>query len=200
LKSIWKLSTIVIILSLLLSVAAFASPASADRKQHGNPASQRLLVQFEPGTSWSDMARVHRRAGGSLTGTIPGIGVQVVAVPTGKGFFKSQVYRWHKEVKHVELDCLAEAVDAPNDPYFDQQWGMTKVEAPQAWSIAQGSTDIRIAILDTDIDMEHPDLAGKIVANINFSDSTTPDANGHSHGTHVAGIAAAATDNSIGVA
>ncbi|MBN2187429.1 MAG: peptidase S8, partial [Dehalococcoidia bacterium] len=199
-KSIWKLSTIVIILSLLLSVAAFASPISAATGQNSNPASQRLLVQFKPGTSWSDMARVHRHLGGKLGGIIPEIGVQVVDVPAGRGFIKSQAYRLHRQVKYVELDSLVEAVDVPNDPYFDNQWGMTKVQAPQAWSITEGSADIHIAILDTGIDMEHPDLAGKIVDNINFSDSTTPDANGHNHGTHVAGIAAAATDNGIGVA
>ena len=53
---------------------------------------------------------------------------------------------------------------------------------------------------DTGIDLDHPDLTSKIVSSINFSDSPTADENGHSHGTHAAGIAAAVTNNGSGVA
>jgi len=200
LKSAWKLPTVAIALSLLLGLMGFASPVSADNGKRGQLPPTRLVVQFEKGTSPSEVALVHRQAGGKVEGLITKIGAQVVTVPAERGASSLRAYRLHREVRHVEIDSLAQAVDLPNDPYFDEQWGMTKVQAPQAWSLTQGNAGICIAILDTGIDMEHPDLAGKIVASINFSDSDTADANGHSHGTHVAGIAAAATDNGIGVA
>ncbi len=85
-------------------------------------------------------------------------------------------------------------------PIFNVQWDMTKVQAPQAWDITKGSQNVIIAILDTGIDVNHPDLAGKVVSSVNFTDSSTPYANGQSHATHVAGIAAAITNNGVGIA
>jgi thermitase len=86
--------------------------------------------------------------------------------------------------------------DAPDATYSDKHWGFGEVTA-----LLTASTDaeVLIAILDTGIDEKHEDLAGKVVASINFSGSqTASDVNGH--GTHVAGIIAAITDNSVGVA
>jgi thermitase len=82
----------------------------------------------------------------------------------------------------------------PNDPYFDKQWALKKI---QLLLVTAGDPEVLIAILDTGIDQQHEDLAGKVVASVNFSDSpTASDLNGH--GTHVAGIIAATTDNGIG--
>jgi thermitase len=90
-------------------------------------------------------------------------------------------------------------VGSPDDPYFGRQWGLTRVEAPQAWEVTTGSSQVNIAILDTGVDLDHPDLAAKLINNKNFTTSATVD-DVHGHGTHVAGIAAAITNNGIGVA
>ena len=196
----WRIITVFIVLGLLLSLTALASPVSADDGKSGNTSPERLLVKFKPGIDANAMAEVHQKAGGKFEAVIPGIGVQVVTVPHGQGAAKLSAYRMQKEVSYAEPDGLAQTVDAPNDPYLGSQWGLTKVQAPQAWDITKGSPDVNIAILDTGIDLEHPDLATKIVSSVNFTTSPTADANGASHGTHVAGIAAAITNNSIGVA
>jgi serine protease len=95
---------------------------------------------------------------------------------------------------------------APNDPLFPAQWGLTMVNAPQAWATSTGR-GITIGIVDTGADLTHQDLGGKVVASTNCIGSdgnpllchgTGQDDNGH--GTHVAGIAAAMTDNNVGVA
>ena len=92
----------------------------------------------------------------------------------------------------------------PNDSSYGSQWGIAKINAPQAWNATQSNAAIRIAILDTGIDLDHEDLAAKIVLSKDFvivppGTSAGPnDINGH--GTHVAGTAAAITNNSLGVA
>jgi thermitase len=187
------------VLGLLVSIVGFTSPVSTVDAKGNSIALDRLLVKFEPGISGNDKAQVHSQMGGKVESIIPGIGVHVVTVPRGQGATKSAAYRLQKGVRHAELDTIVQVDELPDDPYFDEQWGMTKVQAPQAWDITQGSPDVIIAILDTGIDMDHPDLGAKIVSDVNFSDSPTSDYNGHKHGTHVAGIAAAISGNGIGV-
>jgi len=195
----WKLLTIVMVLGLLVSIIGFALPVSTVDAKSDNSAADRILVKFEPGMSGSAMVQVHSQVGGKVESIIPGIGVQVVTVPRGQGATKSAAYRMQKGVRSVEIDGIVQVLDMPNDQYFSEQWGMSKVQAPEAWDITQGSPNVVIAILDTGIDMDHPDLAAKIISDVNFTDSPTSDYNGHKHGTHVAGIAAAVTGNGIGV-
>jgi hypothetical protein len=92
----------------------------------------------------------------------------------------------------------------PNDPYYytyGYQWGLNKVRAPEAWALSTGQ-GVLIAVLDTGTDYTHPDLSGKVRTDIDRdfvnNDDDAMDDNGH--GTHVSGIAAAATNNSRGVA
>jgi thermitase len=110
-------------------------------------------------------------------------------------------YQRNPHVLYAEPDYIASAVNTPNDPYFTGgfQWNMTKIQAPQAWDITTGSASVSVAILDTGVDLSHPDLQGKVVTSVNFSDSATvSDVNGH--GTHLAGIVSAVTNNGQGVA
>jgi len=164
------------------------------------PPPERLLVKFQPGTSLNDMVQVHKREGAKVEATLSQIGVQVVTIPQGQKSSKMASYRTQKEVRYVEVDSVAQAVDIPDDPSFNVQWDMTKVQASQAWGITKGSQNVIIAILDTGIDVNHPNLAGKVVSSVNFTDSSTAYANGQSHATHVAEIAAAATNNGVGIA
>jgi thermitase len=196
-KTIVALAIAILLISsfpTIIFAAPLDNPASAS-----DFLSQQILVKFKPGTSLPEVAEIHRQLGGQVKETIPDIGVQVVTVPKGQEMAKVKAYSANPKVAYAEPDFVAQAVGSPNDPWFGNQWGMVKVQAPQAWDVTTGSPSINIAILDTGIDLDHPDLANKIISNINFSNSATTD-DIYGHGTHVAGIAAAITNNGIGVA
>ena len=88
----------------------------------------------------------------------------------------------------------------PNDPMFDQLWGMTKIQAPEAWTMTTGSLDVKVGIIDTGI-ASHPDLDANVVSGWNFwlDEPHDPDILYGNHGTHVAGTVGAVGDNDIGV-
>ncbi|HEX6714642.1 MAG TPA: S8 family serine peptidase, partial [Thermoleophilaceae bacterium] len=90
---------------------------------------------------------------------------------------------------------------SPNDPLLGRQWGLSQIKAAGAWSRGALGAGTTIAVVDTGVDLNHPDLKDKLLPGVDMvSDETcTPgaqDLNGH--GTHVAGIAAASTNNGIG--
>ncbi len=89
----------------------------------------------------------------------------------------------------------------PNDALYAQQWALTRIQAPLAWSAARG-TGILVAVLDTGVDYTHPDLLGKCRLDIDydFVNKDEDASDDHDHGTHVAGIIAALTNNKTGVA
>ena len=104
-------------------------------------------------------------------------------------------------VMYVEPNFLLQAADTiPNDPSWDLQYGLVNIRAPQGWDLTTGSAAVTIAIVDTGVDYGHPDLVNKLVPGYNFvnGDPNPQDDNGH--GTHVAGIAAASSNNGIGIA
>src|SRR5215210_5593672 len=113
----------------------------------------------------------------------------------------------------LALAPIAAAQTTPNDQYFGLQWGQQQIHSPQAWATSTGAGQT-IAIVDSGIDLDHPELASKIAGGITFTGcagkpsgcgngdwESAPSAGPPSpHGTHVAGIAAATTGNGTGVA
>ena len=102
------------------------------------------------------------------------------------------------------------AHDAPpvNDPAFVQglQWNLSMIGAPEAWTKGEGK-GVTIAVIDSGVDATHEDLAGNMAGTISCigtggdpSLCSGAGADDNGHGTHVAGIAAAVTDNGVGVA
>jgi len=197
-----------ILLAAAVSLAILALGASPPTGYaSGKPNdSDRILVKLRAGTPPAAAADLHRQIGTRLVGSVPRLGVDVVSASAADLPSRLSAYLRDPRVEYAEPDYRAEAyvisaqtAVTPNDPSFSQQWGMTKVEAPGAWGVTTGTSGVKIAILDTGIDQDHEDLASKIVDNQNFTGSSSFD-DLYGHGTHVAGIAAAITNNATGVA
>lgn len=191
----------------LFSVAGSTRVVSQDANSAAQRSSRfvpgRVLVQFRPETTRSRGRRVIAQAGASDAGEIPGIRVHVVEVPTGadEAAF-ADALKSKPEVEFAELDrVVAPAEVTPNDPWYaGWQWHLPRISAPTAWSTTTGSSNIVIAILDTGVDGSHADLINKLVSgwNIYNNNSDTSDVNGH--GTNVAGVVGAQSNNGTGVA
>ena len=145
-----------------------------------------------------------------IVSTIPQIVVAVVALTVSD--FRARVSKL-AQVQAVVPDFEAQWIKLPDfvvqanppsigddEPNFWLQWGLDAINAPEAWNAGYKGKNATVFILDTGIDIDHPDLAGNL--DIDLSVSFVPDNpsfdDDRGHGTHVAGIIAAA-DNSMGV-
>eukprot|EP00890_Picochlorum_soloecismus_P001341 jgi/Picsp_1/2207/NSC_05671-R1_peptidase s8 and sedolisin len=110
-------------------------------------------------------------------------------------------------VAFAEPDAIVRAISIPNDPRFPSQWGMTKIQAPAAWDISTGNSGneaVTVCVVDTGIDYNHPDLSANMHPTLRIGYNAITDGpdcmDGNGHGTHCAGVIAAATGNGQGVA
>ncbi|MFC7321268.1 S8 family peptidase [Halobacillus campisalis] len=104
-------------------------------------------------------------------------------------------------VEYAEPNYEFDAAWTPNDTYYNSvQYGPQTTNTPAAWDITRGSTNQQIAIIDSGVDYNHPDLDDKTIRGYDFIDNDYDPMDENGHGTHVAGTAAAETNNSQGVA
>lgn len=126
--------------------------------------------------------------------------------------------RKRQDIVSADLNFYRKKLAIPNDQYYKLQWDLSLMNLPQTWDITTGSPDVIVAVIDTGVLTQHPDLQGKLIDGFDFvSEETTaldgngidnnPDdpgdevANGSSfHGTHVSGTIGALTNNGEGIA
>lgn len=180
-------------------VLAFAGAAFA---QSGAMPDQ-LLVKFKPGSQAME-SRVHASAGAVVMQRNGAINWTLVRIPVGRT--KAQIRAIYSTFPNyvvsvsdnptgpVKLDTI------PNDTDFNKQWGPVRVQAPKMWDRSQGSTSTIVAILDTGVDIDHPDLVQNLLPGDDPGDGDNNPDDPDGHGTHCAGIAGAVGNNSMGVA
>ncbi len=218
-KIVKKSVFVVIVVSVVLGVASAqtvsAPPVSARTLTTGGaPNSIRpghILVRFKTVPGQDVVDQLNAAFGAKVVGKIAAIGITHLQVSPELGLAMLGHLRNRSDVEFAEFDSPVQAFQTfvPDDTYYSTayasshygniaQWGPPAVSAPAAWGGTAGDPNIVIAIVDTGVDDTHPDLASKIVGEYSFVGRSAKD--GFGHGTHVAGIAAAATNNNVGIA
>ncbi len=217
-KSVGKRTRFILILALLIVLSAFPMfafagtprasgtgaipsilPGSAATAAEYAPG--RVLVRFEPGVTADEAGNILERYGLTTIGRVAGIDVQVLKAPVGEEVSLARRLAADPRIAYAEPDYIYHALTTPDDTYYSgYQWNMPYINAESAWDVTTGSSGVTIAIVDTGVDTGHPDLSSKIVSGYDFVNGDSDPSDDNGHGTHVAGIAAAVTNNGEGVA
>ncbi len=180
--------------------------------QKPKPIEGEVIIKVKPDISDEQLAEHLKLYNVKIMRKITSLNRFVLEVPKAEEDSVMQKLRDDLYIENVIEDYLVYALTAPNDPLYQNQWSLkntgqivlgtggkqsadAKVEA--AWTISQGA-GVKVAVIDTGINVNHPDLAGKIASQKVFITNSIEDEFGH--GTHIAGIIAAVTNNSAGVA
>jgi subtilisin family serine protease len=210
-------------------VAAVASPASALAGAGHAPGE--LIVSFEPGTSKPESSAVARELGADVADRVSGRPrVALVELPPGLGVRSAEgLFESAPEVAHAEPNTVRR-IAAPNDPFYTSglQWNLGQetdadINAPGAWGISTGDPAVTVAVIDTGMTIDHPDLEANLWSDpgesldgaddpsdpdlipddlhgYDFVDDDIDPEDDEGHGTHVAGIIGAVGDNGAGIA
>ncbi|MDR6226518.1 thermitase [Desmospora profundinema] len=193
------LAVFLLAVALVLPSAASATP---EVKAEPNYVPDELIVKFKPGIAGQAKSSIHAQEEAKVVSRNHAVGLEVVKLEKGQSVQKAiQAYEKNPNVEYAEPNYIVKVDWTPNDPAFStQQWGPQRIQAPRAWDITRSSSNIRIAVIDTGVQYNHPDLSGKVIRGYNFVERNWNPYDGNGHGTHVAGIAAAITNNGIGMA
>jgi thermitase len=187
--------------ALATAAAIVCTPAAAQGNSGKTEAFApgRILAMPRAGMPDAALDKLVKENGGSKARRVGQSELRIIDVPPG--LEKEMVDRLarHPHFKFAELDRIVPPNLVTNDPYLGSQWHVPKIGAGVAWDKAKGD-GVTIAILDTGVDSAHPDLSSRIVPGWNIYDNNANTADVYGHGTKVAGSAAAAFNNGIGVA
>jgi thermitase len=177
-----------------------------DKDPQGNEyVAGELLVTYKEGASKQAKEEAPKKVGAKVEKDFPTIDVQHLSVPEVKNERSREARQQalERDKKDLEQDPDVEAVDynyvregtvTPTDPDYCKQWSLPKINAPQAWDSTQGSSSVKVAILDSGIDRNHPDLK-KVVSQYDYVNWDADATDDQGHGTLTAGIAAASMNN-----
>jgi len=136
-----------------------------------------------------------------VLGAIPELGALQVAVPIGREREALAELSADPRVEQAELNGVGRSFLVPDDAiYRDLQWSLRKIGMETAWEATTGSSDVIVAVLDTGVERDHPDLLGSVLAGYDFVNDDPDPSDDSSHGTFVAGVIAAQGNNAEGIA
>ena len=209
----------VVLLSAPGSLRAHALPAAPDSGPAGNAWAGEYIVALDPSEENVSAATAQFAVGGDLIEQVTACGsgtvLQVWRVDGDQLAAMAAAASSNPAVRSIEPNWIVRAAgDAPALPeepftfddyyYPSHQWAAQRSNFARAWQLVQDNglpaNTVRVAVIDSGVDFDHPDLAGRLREGINYFDRSTVPADGFGHGTHVAGVIAAIANNGQGIA
>jgi len=190
----------VISIAAMFGLALFVAQTNLSTAQ-ASDASGRKIVVFQTGLNDAAKDEIVRYAGGVKLKNLDLIGAKAVYLPP-----KAEAALARQAgVLRIDDDVVVEALirggiaakPTPTQPSEVLPWGVDRIDADLVWGTTTGDP-IKVAIVDTGIDVKHPDLIDNLKGGVSAVGYTSSYNDDNGHGTHVAGIAAA-IDNEIGV-
>jgi len=158
-----------------------------------------LLIRPFPGADSTQLQALYVSLGAVLASELPEIDLHVLRIDSGDWQSIAETLAEHELIESVHKNYFLHAQLTPNDPSFVEQLHLPQINAPPAWDLTTSDSAILIAIVDTGIDEDHPDLSGKIRDGWNVYDNNSQFDDLVGHGTQAAGCAAAISNNATGV-
>src|SRR4029079_17721864 len=139
-------------------------------------------------------------AGATETGSVPVLRMRSILVPPSSATATLAALRDDARVSRVDADRVREAEATPDDSSYGDQWSLPKIGWDNVFGTVTPSGSAVVALLDTGVDGSHGDLAGQLVGGTSVLDGSAGTFDPNGHGTAMAGIIAARTDNGSGIA
>ncbi|OQC13836.1 MAG: Thermophilic serine proteinase precursor [Lentisphaerae bacterium ADurb.Bin082] len=165
----------------------------------------KVLVKFKKSVTDIEVEQLLAKRGSQITerktNVLAKIGYQCITVPEGislSDFIAS--LRQEPSIESVEANVIlrSNAEKSPVDSAFTPMWNLEAICVPEAWQITQGDPNVVVAVVDSGIAGNHPDLSQNLVAGYNFCADNSDTEDDHGHGTQVAGIIGAQANPQTG--
>lgn len=190
-----KPKTMLTLLATLAMTMAWAGGDPPPNFVHGE-----VIIRAHPEAP-VDLKMICKRIGATILEHDPELGGTLVMLPKTMSLADGLVYFQRlPEVEIAQPNYVFDYYGHPNDTLYRSQWNLAQVASPLAWDTTVGDPDTVIAVIDSGVDLQHPDLAGKLVAGWDFGENDPDPSDNQGHGTRCAGIAGAATNNGLGIA
>jgi subtilisin family serine protease len=193
---------------------ALPQPSAATTGPAGN--SDTFLIHFNATSTPDERDAALTELNVELISWLPQIGVaEVRLAPTTatRQLLRSDEalahleQQWHTEVHTeaiitIEANVVVTGVDYPNDPDLlsaDRSYAISVTHTVEGWEYTAGNAAIMIAVVDTGLNLNHPEFSGRVVAGYDFINNDADPMDDNGHGTHTAGIVAAGSNNGIGM-
>ena len=202
---------------LIISVGStLVSSSSSHRVSKQRYVPQEVLIKYKSSISPQAIEETESNIGAGTIKEFKHHGVKRLRLPDRLTVEKAiEELSKDPKVAYVEPNYIHYSkATRPNDPFLRYQWSLDNtgqtvngvsgttdadIDAPEAWDATTGSVSLIVAVLDSGVDYNHPDLAANLIQGYDFVDNDNDPIDAEFHGTHIAGIIGAVGNNGTGI-